>query len=531
MQNNIKNKLKQIPHKPGCYRYFDKNGRLIYIGKAKDLKKRVYSYFVGANDPKTTVLVENIADIEWEITESEIEALVLESLLIKKFKPKFNIKVKDDKDFLWVKIDFKKDFPYPELIRRPDVGAGFAPAQTGRPQGSPLRKTKMFGPFTDPKLLKEGLSVLRKIFLWRDCSESKFSFYQRKNKPCLEYYIKNCPAPCLISDKLVSSKPQSGSFGAVSIRNDYQLGIRQLILFLKGGKKRLINDFERQMKVFSKKKEFEKAAIYRDRLRSLQNIDANLKINKIEANNREKDLESFIDRINLDLGYNLEQKKNFRIEFYDISNISGREATGSMVVWQGDHFYKNEYRKFKIKFIKGPNDVGMMREVLWRRIRKISNYKLQITNKFQISNSKFQNKNPDLIVLDGGKPQLGEIWRLFQQLSVKIPLISLAKSEEEVFGIKDGRFKKTSIEKNSPEGYFIQLIRDEAHRFAIGYHKNLRAKKMVKSRLDEIEGIGPVFKKKLLLKFGSVSGIIKADIDDVVGVVGKKLAQKIKESL
>jgi excinuclease ABC subunit C len=484
MTKELKEMVKQIPNQPGCYRYFDSNSRLIYIGKAKDLKKRVSSYFTGENDPKTTVLVRNIADIKWEVTESEIEALVLESLLIKKYKPKFNIKIKDDKDFLWVRIDMGQEFPQPELVRKTDLA-------------NKKRSEKIFGPFTESRLLKEGLTILRKIFLWRDCSETKFKYYKKRGKPCLEYYIKNCEAPCA---NIVNA-------------NDYQLGIKQLITFLSGGKKKLIKVFERKMKTYSKNKEFEKAAIYRDKLRSLQHIDANLKMRKIEEDQKSKDLERFIDRLNLDLGYELEQKKDFRIEFYDISNISGSESVGSMIVWKGRGFYKNEYRKFKIKTVSGINDYKMMEEVLYRRIKRVD-WEL-----------------PDLIVLDGGKGQLGIIQRLFWENHVETPIVSLAKREEEVFGVKDGHFKKTNIRRSSPEGFFIQRIRDEAHRFAIGYHKSLRTKKITKSRLDEIEGIGPVSKKKLLLKFGSVSGIMDAGVDDISKVVGKKMAQKLKLNL
>jgi len=481
----------------------------------------------GMRDLKTTVLVENIADIKWETTESEIEALVLESLLIKKFKPKFNIKTKDDKDFLWVKIDMKQDFPYPELVRRPNV-------ETRR--GVSLQKIKFFGPFTDPKLLKEGLNILRKIFLWRDCFSSKFSFYSKKGKPCLEYYIKNCNAPCT---KLVNA-------------NDYQLGIKQLVMFLQGGKKKIIKDFERKMKTFSKNKEFEKAAVYRDKLRSLQHLGVSLNLARKNKDIRYSILDigddeniqysisniqpirNIIKFLNRELGYKLRYKPDFRIEFYDISNISGSNSVGSMIVWQGNHFNKGQYRKFKIKFVKGPNDVGMMGEVLKRRLQKIFNFQFSISNQFSITNDqkdKSFSQKPDLIAIDGGKPQLSEIWKLFQQLNIDIPLVSLAKREEEVFGVKDGKFKKTNIRKNSPEGFFIQRLRDEAHRFAIGYHKVLRSKKVISSKLDNIEGIGPKFKKKLLLKFGSVGGIIKANISEVTEVVGKKLANKIKENL
>ena len=249
-----------------------------------------------------------------------------------------------------------------------------------------------------------------------------------------------------------------------------------------------------------------------------QNLKSQISNPRQAQNLNEQILKNIISVLNTELNYNLKFNKDFRIEFYDISNTAGREATGSMVVWQGSDVAKDQYRKFKIKFIKGPNDVGMMREVLWRRIKNLGD-------------KKFQTKSPDLIILDGGKPQLGEIYNLFASLNIKIPFVSLAKKEEIVFGIKNGAFQQTSIAKNSQIGFFVQKIRDEAHRFAIGYHKNLRSKKMIGSRLDEIEGVGPVAKKKLILKFGSVDGIIKADIEDIALLVGKKLASKIKENL
>jgi len=516
----LEKKIKEIPHSPGCYRYFNDKGELIYIGKAKDLKKRVYSYFVGLNDPKTAVLVENIADIKWETTESEIEALILESLLIKKYKPKFNIKVKDDKDFLWIKIDMGQDFPMPELVRRPEMNIK-------------KRSIRYFGPYTDSRLLKEGLSILRKIFLWRDCSAIKFNFYQKKGKPCLEYYIKNCSAPCMINNNHSQSETIINKQSLLN-KNDYQLAIKQFILFLRGGKMKIIKDLESKMKKSSKKKDFEKAAYYRDRLRSLQHIDKSFKMRDVEKQEKTKDLEKFIDRINIDLGYNLPAKKDFRIEFYDISNTSGSESVGSMVVSVGGGFARGEYRKFKVRTVKGPNDVKMLREILQRRLQKIFNFQFSISNQFSMTNEKKDisfSKKPDLIVLDGGKPQLGEIGRLFAQLKIDIPLLSLAKEEEEVFGLVGGKFKKTSIRKNSPEGFFIQVLRDEAHRFAITFHKKLRSKGLIRSRLDDIEGIGPITKKKLLTKFGSVEGIKKASVLEVADVAGKKLAHRIKEML
>lgn len=521
--NSIKKTIKAIPGLPGCYKYFDKDGRLIYIGKAKNLKKRVTSYFVGSGvdglsrskDPKTQVLVSNIADIKWEVTHSEIEALVLESILIKKHKPKFNIKIKDDKDFLWVRVDKNQDLPYPELLRRPHMGPS--------PRG-----VRYFGPFTDSTLLKEGISILRKLFLWRDCSSTKFSFYKKKGKPCLEYYIKNCSAPCC--DYIN--------------KNDYQLAIRQLILFLEGKRQNLVKSLQREMKTLSNKKEFERAAKIRDRLRGLEHIGASLspKISKLNQNNNQI-VNKIIDTINKELGYKVVLKDDIRIEFYDISNTSGSNAVGSMIVWQEGEFARDQYRKFKVKYTKGPNDAGMMREILARRMERMSNAKFQISSQIQSLNIKKDNsfiQKPDLIILDGGKPQLSVVTKLFQQLKIDIPLIGLAKQDEEVFGIKNSQrltvghleeFKLLNITKNSPEGFFVQRLRDEAHRFAIGYHKKLREKEAIRSRLDDIEGIGHKTKKKLLLKFGSVDGIIKSDQEEIELLVGEKIARRIREKL
>uniref|UniRef100_A0A7C4R283 Excinuclease ABC subunit UvrC n=1 Tax=candidate division CPR3 bacterium TaxID=2268181 RepID=A0A7C4R283_UNCC3 len=542
----IKEIIKTIPHSPGCYKYYNNKGGLIYIGKAKDLKKRVSSYFIGKNDLKTTVLVENIADIKWEVTESEIEALILESILIKKHKPRFNIKTKDDKDFLWVKLDLGEEYPWPELVRHPNVGAeNFLPLQ-GR--------VKLFGPFTDSRLLKQGLAVLRKIFLWRDCSENKFGFHKRRRKPCLEYYIKNCSAPCILSNDY--QKGNNINKKSLSNSNDYHLGIKRLVLFLEGKRDSMIKDLEKEMAGLAKKKMFEEAAKVRDKLKGLENIGASLKFqitnDKFQTKfksqipngkNNKQILENIIKTLNSELGYGLKFKKDFRIEFYDISNTSGSEAVGSMVVSVGGELAKGQYRKFRIRTVKGANDFGMMREVLFRRLKKITNYKLQITNKSQNSNDKFQNKNPDLIVLDGGKPQLREIAKLFTELKIDIPLLGLAKEEEEIYGINNklqitndkqipnSKFQILNIKKDSAEGFFIQRLRDEAHRFAITYHKNLRTKKIFRSRLDDIEGIGPKTKKKLLLHFGSIQGIIDSNLKDLENTVGKKLALKIKNNL
>ncbi len=539
--NKLAQKLQSLPHNPGCYFFYDNAGRVLYVGKAKNLKKRVSSYFVKKDkDSKTQVLVSKITDIRWEITDSEMEALILESQLIKKFLPPYNIKIKDDKSFLWVKIDFNQKYPRPELTRN---------HAEKKMRAESRGRVKIFGPFTDATLLRAGMTVLRRIFQWCELSENEIARHQKMRRPCFSYHIKNC----------------SGICGGLVNNNDYQKGLKGLAMFFEGKKGNLVKNLQREMTVLAKNREFEKAGVLRDKVKALENIGKVLKItndkfpaynalhsnagrqiiNKFQSSNGQI-IRSIIRIINSELGCDLKFKKDFRIEFYDISNMSGTNATASMTVWQDGEFTRDQYRKFKIKTVKGSNDVKMMREVLARRMTRsfhksqITNYKSQTNPNLQSSNPKLNARcltlnatvwpMPDLIILDGGKPQLGEIWHLFNELRVNIPLVSLAKKEEKVFGINQGRFRETSIEKNSDIGYFLQRIRDEAHRFAITFHRQLRAKKAIKSRLDEISGIGPKTKKKLLLRFGTVTDILGASPKDLAKIVGEKLATRIRES-
>ncbi|MBI2448498.1 excinuclease ABC subunit UvrC [Candidatus Microgenomates bacterium] len=538
----IKNKLKSLPNMPGCYKFYDNSEKLLYIGKAKNLKKRVSSYFVKNNkDPKTRVLVGKISDVGWETTDSEMDALILEAKLIKKFLPPYNIKIKDDKSFLSVKIDFSQKYPRPELARLA--------------RAKPSQQAKIYGPFTDGALLRSGLKVLRRIFQWCDLSEAEMSRRQKTARPCFSYHLKNCSGVCA---------------GKISVK-EYGKNMKQLSRFFEGEKGSIVKELKREMTISAKNKDFEKAAKLRDKIKTLEhlgqniqfsnnnlNIENSLKIEKLKIKNSQSALKELIKEINISLGTRLKFHKKWRIEFYDISNTSGTNAVGSMIVWQDGEFARDQYRKFKIKTVEGANDFGSLVEVLRRRIGRISKFKNQMSNKIQSLN--VQNvfwPEPDIIILDGGKPQLSAVGRMFTEQGIDIPLLALAKEEEEVWGVnftkpklhkrhkQKYKFHKTqtvlnlqseifnlkSIAKDSPEGFFLQKIRDEAHRFAITFHRVLRVKKAVKSRLDEISGIGPKTKKKLLLRFGSVSGIMKASDKGLKNMIGEKLAREIKEKL
>lgn len=537
MNINIKKLLLNIPLKPGVYLFKNKTGKVIYIGKAKVLKNRVNSYFTKSSNLEMSKInmLSKIEDIDYIITKSEYEALLLESNLIKQYKPTYNVRLKDDKNYLYIKIENINEFPKIYTVRKIDDA-----------------KASYFGPFTDSQAVKQTLKLLRKLFPYRDCSENLFN----KNKECLKYHIKQCLAPCI---------------GAVS-HEEYNNLIRNCELFLIGKRSKLIRNFKSEMNIASQNKQYEKAANYRDQIKSLSKIverqtvistkkesqdyisyvkyrenyyinlfivregkiigRENFIINNIGNFTDDMILESFIKEYYLhtfdfpteiilqikilndsDLSSLLSKKskkkvkiitatrgkkrevirlgiqnaKNFltkkigpienakykkllqslklklnlphnpkRIECYDISNIQGKFAVGSMIVFTNGQPDKKEYRKFKIKSVVGANDVAMMEEVVSRRLNNVS------------------WPYPDLIIVDGGKPQLNQIKKLLNIKNLTIPLISLAKKEEEIY-LTNKKYS-LKLKKDSEVLKLIQRIRDEAHRFAISYHKKLRAK-------------------------------------------------------
>ncbi len=316
---NIQDKLDKLPKSPGVYFYYDKNRKLIYIGKASVLKHRVNSYFIGAHDIKTEKLVSEIRDIKWQETKSVIEALILESNLIKKHQPKYNIQEKDDKSFVQIALT-DEDFPRFVVFRpteKEKVGA---------------KINKYFGPYTSTSAVNEILNILRKVFTYRDCSKYKFSRFAKKMSPCLYYPINLCPAPCA---------------GYIS-KEEYNEIVKQITDFLSGKRKRVISELKKQMDKYSKTKEYEKAAQIRDRIYAFEHI------NDVALIKQERSLEQYSNIPG-------------RIEVYDISNLGSQFAVGSMVVFENGEVNKDEYRKFKIKTVIEQNDTQMMAEVISRR--------------------------------------------------------------------------------------------------------------------------------------------------------------------
>lgn len=498
------NKVKNAPLKPGCYIYKDRQARILYIGKAVNLRNRTSSYFNNLKrlDPKIAVMVKQIRDVEYITTDNELEALILETNLIKKYKPKYNRLMKDDKNYSWLMITKGEDFPKIELVREQKI-----------------KNADYFGPYVNPSPIKRALKRLRSIFPYRSCSrkiyfykkDKKKYFYSSDKKPCLYYHLGLCTAPCTGKIK----------------RSNYRKNINNIKRFFRSQKFKIIDELTKEMQNLATEKEFEDASIIRDKLEDLSYIAQRIRIEKDmdeilwKTKKESYEIEALKSLLNKLKIKNLRFKRNFRIECYDISNISGKSATGSMIVFLNGKPNKSLYRKFKIKTKDEPDDFSMLREVFQRRF-KINRRK----------NDKSFSNYPDLIVVDGGKGQLSSVLNILKLHKIDIATIGLAKREEEIFKIEGENFKKIKLKKGSPEYFLVQRIRDEAHRFAIKYHKVLRSKKQIKSVLDDIPGVGDTIKKRLLKAFGSAKNIKKASFDEIQSIVkNRKTAQNIKKLL
>lgn len=425
---------KTFPETPGVYIMKDGAGSVLYVGKAGNLRRRVSSYFERSHDARIAALIGKIKKIEYKKTDTALEALILESELIKKYTPPFNVREKDDKSFLYVEVT-KEKFPRVILVRGKDNAQG-----------------TRFGPFVSASNVRGALRILRRIFPWNAHDPERLGKYAR---PCLDYEIGLCPGTCI---------------GAIS-RSDYIKNINHFKLFLEGKKKKIIATLAEEMSSASKRLDFEKAEKIKRQLFALQHIRDTALIGDTELSVRETVQDS-------------ESIAKYRIEGYDISNISGDSAVGSMVVFSlrdGENFEpdKNEYRKFKIQIISQPNpthhslqktnhgnfshshplsvaggDVGMLTEVLMRRFK----------NNWQM---------PNLVLIDGGLPQVNAARRALFRSGLKIPIVGIAKGPERKRNDIIG-----TMPKNVPETVLIH-VRDEAHRFAIGYHKALRRRKFL----------------------------------------------------
>ena len=484
----IVEKLKDLPKEPGVYFHKDTKGEIIYVGKAAVLRNRVRQYFQSSRgrDVKTEALVREIADIDWVTVDSEIDALFLEAELIRRYMPRYNILLRDDKAMSYIRIDYDSDFPTVSTTRRPlDDGARY------------------FGPYSSTTTIRQALKLLRRVFPYatRQIAGQK--------RATLHYHLGLDPGL---------------EEGRTSLE-DYRANLRKLMAYIEGKRVAIIRELEQEMKAAAKKQDFETAAKKRNQLTSLQRLSHQVIFSDKEFLDISKDyaLSELVELLGLP-----DYPK--RIEGYDISHMQGTDVVASMVVFTNGVSDKAEYRKFKTK-INHNNDFYNMNETLKRRLSE--------------KNVKAWGK-PSLVLIDGGKGQLdAAINARDEQGCDKLPFIGLAKREEQIVIAKDrsnvglntqmlhklGGFTTETedfILVNVPHSTnlvkLLQRVRDESHRFAVSYHSVLKAKRQTASVLEDIPGIGPATRKKLLKTFGSLKGVSEATETDLAAVLGAKKA-------
>ena len=601
----ILEQLKQLPTTPGVYLMKDAAGNIIYVGKAANLFKRVRSYFTSRQKLSTKAqrMVSRVGDIDFFVTSSEQEALILELNLIKRHRPRYNVSLKDDKTFPYLKIDIDNDWPRVYVTRRLEQDGG-----------------RYFGPFASARSVRQTLKVLKEIFPFRSCAKN---ITGNAARPCLQYHIQHCLGPCI---------------GAVS-KDEYAEIIRQIALFLEGKQEKVIRELEGRMEEAARALDFEKAALLRDRIRAVrQVIEGQRLATRVKG---EQDViafvqdkgrayaqiffvrsgrlvgrESFIlegtrseepsqimtsfveqfyhsapsvpppllllqhpledkaviedwlqrkrgggvriqvpcrgsrkelvDIVAENARQGLEQLKikqlaapkvlkaaldeikrelklprlPFRLEGYDISNIQGKLAVGSMVVFEQGSPKTSCYRRFRIKTVSGADDYAMLAEVLSRRFKRLS------------STAGDWAVLPDLILIDGGRGQLNAALSAIDKAGAgPVPIASLAKGNEEIFIPR--RAEPVVLPRSSPGLQLLERLRDEAHRFALDYHQKVRSRVCITSALDAVPGIGPKRRRALLKQFGSLAGIRKASPEELAAVenMNPNLAKKVKECL
>lgn len=597
---SLKDKLQALPAQPGVYKFKDSAGKILYVGKAQNLRSRVRQYFSSRqHEPRLEKLVSRIADVELMVTDSEVEALILEANLIKSHKPRYNVLLKDDKSYPYIVITNE---PFPRVfVTRRIVRDG----------------SRYFGPYADVKTMRHALKTVRDIFMIRSCNYdlNDETIAKKKYKICLDYHIKKCEGPC---EGLVS-------------REHYGRMIDQVVQVLKGKTEAVIQVLKDEMEKASSELRFEEAARLRDRMKAIEvynekqrvvdrrEVDRdiiavaargddacavvfqvrsgkvlgsrNFSMTNAEGRTEGQLLEAVLERYYLDaddlpgelflsapiesdslIRSWLEAKRQApvslevpktgeraklvamvknnatlllgelelqrmkrgdfvphavkalqsdlrlsapprRIECFDISNIQGSDAVASMVVFVDGKPRKSEYRKFKIRSVQGPDDFASMQEVVERRYRRVLEQ---------------EGPRPDLIVIDGGKGQLSSAREILRKIGMEdVPVIGLAKRLEEVF--VPGQSEPVPVPRTSSGLKLLQQIRNEAHRFAVTFHRSVRSKRILRTELDLIKGIGKVRARELLEVFGSVQGVKFASEEQLADVVGQVVAQRIKE--
>lgn len=501
MNTKLEQKIRDLKNSPGVYVFRDSEGKIIYVGKAAKLKNRVSSYFIGSvgKDPKTAGLISRVEKLSVIECNSEFEAFILESELIKRYKPRYNIRLKDDKSHVYIKIS-RDSYPRISVVRQIED-----------------EEAKYLGPFVDARAVRTILKEARKIFPFCSCRLPK-------DKVCLYYHLNLCQGH---GEKYITVK-------------EYKRNISGLVKLFGGKTKELEKSFRRNMETLAKKKKYETAANYRDKLIHLEKIKKSHFIPE-----RSPAPDEALKQLKKEL-----KLKNIpnRIECFDVSNIAGTAAVGSMVVFINGVASPKDYLRFRIKNVNAINDYAMMAEILSRRFKNASARKhrnFSNLERNQGSRTKKQKlPNPNLVVLDGGKGHLSAALQnvIFPE---GVEVVSLSKRNESIYylpqkdrevevasrQVKKLFFARKDLPKNSEAYFLMQRIRDEAHRFAVTYHRKVRSKDALELSLDLIPGVGPKTRKNLIRRFGSIKNIKNATEKELSGVVGSKLAQKIKKQL
>jgi excinuclease ABC subunit C len=598
----------EIPDAPGAYLFRDRHNRVVYVGKAKSLRKRVTSYFTKDLHPRTEQMVDTAETVEWIIAGSEVEALMLEYSLIKQHRPRFNIKLKDDKSYPYLAITRSDEWPRARVVRE-----------------AKKKGTEYFGPYAHTYAIRKTLDLVLRTFPVRTCSDGVFRRQQAQGRPCLLFHIEKCTGPCV---------------GAVD-QETYTKVVDGLAGFLRGDTEDVVSLLQSQMWEAAEGQEYELAARYRDRIEDLRkaverqevvtdkpedfdlvalhsdDLEASVQVLFVRKGRVVGRLGSIVDRVEdvddagvmesvlRDLYTDREPPRRvyvsidpadaelvqvwlsdrrgsgvvvavpqrgskrrliettatnareafarhrlrrsadhnarakalrslqealdlpdapLRIECYDISTLQGTNTVSSMVVMEDGLPKRNEYRRFKIRTVDGQDDFASMEETIRRRFTAY----LRETRKAPGEQGKFSYP-PSLVVIDGGPGQLGRAVKVLDELELDIPVIGLAKRFEEVY--LPGQPEPIRIPRDAEALYLLQQIRDEAHRFAITYHRNLRSKKMVDSVLDDVAGIGPARKKVLMRRFGSLKAMREATVAELGEVVPESVAEDLYAAL
>ena len=475
MNDDLKNKLRELPDKPGCYMMRDRKGRIIYIGKAVSLRKRVQSYFrpstIRNAPPKLRSMVNSVEDIEIVIVRNETEALLTEGNLIKQYKPRYNILLRDDKRYLALRAD--PEAPVPRLttcriIR--DDGALY------------------FGPFPSSMIIRTVQEFLEKRYGLRKCSPIIPD--AETHKHCMNEILRFCSAPCI---------------GKISLE-EYRANFEEACAFLRGERLSIIDEVKTLMEDHAKKHDYEKAALWRDTwIAMLKMVKERAKVKSTPEMHKTEALKGIHQ-----LGEILDLPQiPHRIEGFDISNLFGTNSVASMVVAIDGIPDKRFYRRFRIKTVEGADDPRSMAEVVERRYKRLKDEGGTL---------------PDLIMIDGGVTQLRASRAALKELNLDIPVIGLAKQMEEI--VVDRPQKHSFfIAHETPALKILMRLRDEAHRFAVDHHRRLRQRTIRESVLDEIPGVGPAKKRALLRHFGSVYRLARASVDEIADVPGINRAQ------